>query len=131
MTELSQETQKQLEITYFKYKDSMSRLTKFLSNNNFTLLYELDYKLKHNPGLLEDFKKNPSLVIEKETGLVIPKGDFHFHYVDKNNKYYPDETDAINQLMFGENDIQKPWTRLEVRFGIGPECIAACELPGD
>lgn len=131
MTELDLETKKKLESTFFKLKDAMNRMTDFLSNNKCTLLYELDNRLKQDPKLLEEFKENPSLVITRETGLTIPGGDFHFHYIDKNNIYYPEERDAINQLMFEENDTRKPWSRLEVRFGIGPGCIAACDLPGD
>ncbi|PRT04315.1 hypothetical protein C6352_27200 [Bacillus thuringiensis] len=131
MKELNPDIKKKVESNYLKLKDCMNRMTDFLNNNDCTLLYELDYRLKQDPELLEEFKKDPMEIIVRETGFTIPDGGFHFHYIDENNKYYPEERDAIHQLMFGKTHTEKPWGRIEIRFGIGPGSIAQCDVPGD
>ena len=51
---------------------------------------------------------------------------FHMHWIDSNNNYYPAEgSSAIEQL---QKSGTKPWTRVEVRIGTAPGCVAFCDV---
>ncbi|MFF0949367.1 hypothetical protein ACFYE9_17345 [Rhizobium leguminosarum] len=91
---------------------------------NATPAFRLDEKLKADPALLEEFKKDPMGMAARE-GFVIPPG-FHIHFINENNEYFPPEGDAISQLQRGKT--LPVWGRVEIRFAVGPGCIAACGI---
>jgi hypothetical protein len=102
-------------------KGSLHALTTF----DFTPGYELDRRLKSDPKLLAEFKKNPAQVEKREVGLVVPDG-WHSHFINENNEYFPPEGDAVSQLASGKSG--KVWSRIEIRMAAGPGCYALCVL---
>lgn len=91
-------------------------------------LFELDRELAASPQLRAEFIKDPFSVAEKY-GFKMPQNlkdeGFHMHWIDSNNNYYPAEGSAIEQL---QKSGTKPWTRVEVRIGTAPGCIALCGI---
>ncbi|MDP7981531.1 hypothetical protein [Bacillus multifaciens] len=122
-----------LTTTMQKTQTSLKNMINHLEKVDHTNLYELDYRLKNNPDLLKKFIENPQEVIEKETGIKPLEGT-HYHFINEKNEYFPPEGSAEQQLMFGhENNTEgqtKPWGRVELRFAIGPGCIAVCGICG-
>jgi hypothetical protein len=71
--------------------------------------------------------KSGELTLEKlcsESGVTIPAGGWHTHFVDENNSYYPSEADAGVQI-----ESMKPgelWNRAEFRYGSGKIACTIC-----
>ena len=115
--------------TFNKTKDMVKKMAEHLDKVDYTPLYELDYRLKNDPDLLQEFIKDPSEIIKRETGIV-PLDEIHFHFINEKNEYLPAEGSAEQQLMFGigGKGHSNPWGRVELRFAVGPGCIAACGI---
>lgn len=118
-----------LTTTFQKTQTALKNMVNHLEEIDHTNLYELDYRLKNDPDLLKKFIANPQEVIKNETGIVPLEGT-HYHFINEKNEYFPPEGSAEQQLMFGhrnstEGNLQ-PWGRVELRFAIGPGCIAVC-----
>lgn len=95
-------------------------------HDNAIAAFRLDEKLKADPTLLEEFKKDPIAVAKRE-GFTVPEG-FHLHFINENNEYFPPEGDAISQLQRGKT--HPVWGRVEVRWAVGAGCIAGCGACG-
>ena len=89
---------------------------------NSDAVFALIDKMSQNIALLDAFKKDPEGVARQE-GITIPAG-FHLHYIAPDNSYMPDEAAAIKQLQ--DHGSTGAWSRVEVRYAVGPLCIGAC-----
>ncbi|MCU6401182.1 hypothetical protein KW811_22110 [Enterobacter quasiroggenkampii] len=84
-----------------------------LQQVDYSKLFEIAKAVKDN-NQISEFEQNPEGYSNNINGFVVPEG-FHMHIVDKDNKYYPEEDDALNQLI--KNASSESWTRIEVRAG--------------
>ncbi|MEH7424353.1 hypothetical protein [Bacillus thuringiensis] len=113
--------------SYANTLKSIKTIYEHISDQNYSELYHLDFRLKRDPNLLEEFKNDPVAVIERETNIKTTE-DVHFHFINEKNEYFPEEGSAEKQLMFrdtGEGHTTA-WGRVEIRFAVGPGCVAIC-----
>ncbi|MFP7327897.1 hypothetical protein [Bacillus subtilis] len=106
----------ELQRTLNEIKESVGIMHSFFEKNDLTPIFELADEIKNNQELFDEFVKDPTGIIERETGISLPEGGFHAHVVNNKNEYFPEEGSAERQIMFGEG--KGPWGRVEVRLGM-------------
>lgn len=93
-----------------------------LQQVDYSKLFEIARVVKEKDELVK-FGENPGEYSKIVNGFSPPEG-FHMHVVDKDNKYYPEEDDALSQLM--SNADTENWTRIEVRAGYKDIACIVC-----
>lgn len=115
-----QEMQGRIDAVHAQLGDHIKAMLEHHARNG-KAAFHLDRKLKASPDLLKQFIADP-VGFAKLEGMETEEG-FHLHFINEKNEYFPPEGDALSQL---EQKKTPVWGRLEIRYAVGPGCIAAC-----